>query len=164
VAAVEAGRADLAIQVPFREMARLAKIPGLVATTTPFAEIVMLVTPSYVPAMQDENVRLAMQLSIDKAALSKAFYNGAATPLSVLATPGTDSYVKGYTFPYDKARAIALLQKSGFSPEHPWCSHSSSPTALSPMISTSPAPLPPCGNPSAYRPIFRKCRWRNTLI
>jgi peptide/nickel transport system substrate-binding protein len=119
VAAVEAGRADLAIQVPIRELARLGKIPGLVATSTPFAEIVMLVTPSYVPVFQDENVRLAMQLAIDKTAISKAFYAGLAIPLSVLATPGTESFVPGYNFPYDKARAMALLKKSGFSPEHP---------------------------------------------
>lgn len=119
VAAVEAGRADLAIQVPIREMARLGKIPGIVASATPFAEIVMLVTPSYVSVMQDENVRQAMQLSIDKAAITKAFYAGAATPLSVLATPGTPSYVSDYAIPYDKARAIELLKKSGYSPEHP---------------------------------------------
>ncbi|HWK46622.1 MAG TPA: ABC transporter substrate-binding protein [Stellaceae bacterium] len=119
VAAVEAGRADLAVQVPIREMTRLGQLPGLTAKTFPFSEIVMLVVPSYVAVMQDENVRLAMQLSIDKAALSKAFYAGGAKPLSVLETPGTAAYVDGYTFPYDKARAIELLKKSGFGPDHP---------------------------------------------
>jgi peptide/nickel transport system substrate-binding protein len=119
VAAVEAGRADLATQVPIREMTRLGKMPGLVATAYPFAEVFMLVVPSYVATMQDENVRLAMQLSIDKAGLSKAFYNGVATPSSVLATPGTPGYVSDYSFPYDKARAIELLKKSGFGPDNP---------------------------------------------
>ncbi len=119
VSAVEAGRADLAVQVPIREMTRLSKLPGLVASATPFAEIVMLVTPSYVAAMQDERVRLAMQLSVDKAALSKAFYGGLATPISVLATPGTGGYLEGYSFPYDKARAAALVKEAGFGPEKP---------------------------------------------
>ena len=118
-AAVESGRADLAVQVPLREMNRLGKLPGLVAEAAPFSEIVMLMTPSYMPAMQDERVRQAMQLSIDKAAISKAFYGGLARPLSVLATPGTPGYVEGFSLPYDKAKAIELLKQAGFSPERP---------------------------------------------
>ena len=118
-AAVESGRADMAVQVPLREMTRLGKIPGLVADAAPFSEIVMLMTPSYVPAMQDERVRLAMQLSIDKAAISKAFYGGLARPLSVLATPGTPGYVENYAFPFDKAKAADLLKQAGFSPDKP---------------------------------------------
>lgn len=118
-AAVESGRADLAVQVPLREMTRLGKLPGLVAEAAPFSEIVMLMTPSYVPAMQDERVRQAMQLSIDKAAISKAFYGGLARPLSVLATPGTPGYVDGFTLPFDKAKAETLLKQAGFGPERP---------------------------------------------
>ena len=118
-AAVESGRADMAVQVPLREMTRLGKIPGLVADAAPFSEIVMLMTPSYLPAMQDERVRLAMQLSIDKAAISKAFYGGLARPLSVLATPGTPGYVENYAFPFDKAKAADLLKQAGFSPDKP---------------------------------------------
>ena len=118
-AAIESGRADLAVQVRLREMTRLGKIPGLVAEAAPFSEIVMLMTPSYVPALQDERVRLAMQLSIDKAAISKAFYGGLARPLNVLATPGTPGYVANFTIPYDKAKAADLLKQAGFSPDHP---------------------------------------------
>ena len=119
VAAVESGRADLASQIPVREMARLGKIPGLVARADPFAEVVMLVMPSYVPAMQDENVRQAMQLAIDKAAISKAFFGGLVRPLSVVAPPDTPGYVDGYSVPYDKAKAIELLKKSGFDADKP---------------------------------------------
>jgi peptide/nickel transport system substrate-binding protein len=119
VAAVESGRADIASQLPIREITRLSKLPGLVARADPYAEIVMLVVPSYVAAMQDENLRLAMQLSIDKAAISKAFFNGIARPISVLAPQGTPGNVEGYTFPYDKARAVELLKKSGFGPDNP---------------------------------------------
>jgi peptide/nickel transport system substrate-binding protein len=119
VAAVEAGRADLTVEVPIREMTRLAKNPALVAKAIAIGNVVMVLIPSYVKAMEDENVRLAMELSIDKAAISKAFYNGAATPLDVLATPGTGGYVDGFKFPYDKARAMELLKKSGFGPDHP---------------------------------------------
>jgi peptide/nickel transport system substrate-binding protein len=119
VAAVESGRADLTIQVPTREMTRLGTLPGLVAHAYPFSQVVMVLIPSYVPAMQDENVRRAMQMSIDKAAISKAFYGGVATPVSVLATPGTPGYIDGFTTPFDKAAAAALLKTSGFTPDHP---------------------------------------------
>ena len=67
----------------------------------------------------DKNVRLAAHHAIDKAALSKAFYGGAAVPLSVLATPGTPGYLPDFTFHYDPALAKQLLAKSGFSPGKP---------------------------------------------
>lgn len=119
VAAIESGRADLTIQVPTREMTRLGNQPGLVAHAYPFSQVVMVLIPSYVPAMQDENVRRAMQMSIDKAAISKAFYGGVATLVSVLATPGTPGYVEDFTTPFDKVGAAALLKASGFTPDHP---------------------------------------------
>jgi peptide/nickel transport system substrate-binding protein len=119
VAAIESGRVDLATEIPFRETIRLNTISGLVAQANPFSQIIMLVVPSYVPSMQDENVRRAMQMSINKAAISKAFYGGAARPLSVLAPPGTPGYIEGFDTPFDKAQAAALLKTSGFTPDKP---------------------------------------------
>jgi peptide/nickel transport system substrate-binding protein len=107
------------VQVPIREMTHLAALPNIVATAKPYSEVSLVMVPSYVTAMQDENVRLAMQLSIDKAALSKAFFNNVALPTSVLATSQTPGYVEGFTAPYDKARAIDLLKKSGYGPDKP---------------------------------------------
>jgi peptide/nickel transport system substrate-binding protein len=119
VAAIESGRVDLATEIPFRETTRLNTVPGLVAQANPFSQIIMLVVPSYVPAMQDENVRRAMQMSINKAAISKAFYGGAARPISVLAPPGTPGYTEGFNTPFDKVQAAALLKTSGFTPDKP---------------------------------------------
>jgi peptide/nickel transport system substrate-binding protein len=70
-------------------------------------------------AFADQNVRLAAHHAIDKAALSKAFYAGAAVPLSVVATPGTPAYLNDFTFKYDPALAKELLAKSNFSPANP---------------------------------------------
>ena len=119
VAAVESGRADMAIEVPIREMTRLGASPALTASANPFAQVVLLMMPSYVATFQNEKIRLAMQMAIDKAALSKAFYGGVAVPLSVLATPGTPGFIPGFTTPYDKAKAAALLQSAGFGPDAP---------------------------------------------
>ncbi len=67
----------------------------------------------------DDNVRLAAHHAIDKQALSKAFYGGAAVPLSMPATPGTPGYVPDFKFSYDPALAVQLLAKSGFDANKP---------------------------------------------
>lgn len=119
VAAVESGRVDVASQLPLRETMRLGAKPGLVGKAYPYSEVYMMQIPSYVPAFQDENLRTAMHLAIDKQALSKAFYNGVAVPLSVIAPPNTPGYVPNYSFPFDRAKAAETLKKAGYSPEKP---------------------------------------------
>ena len=119
VAAIESGRADIASQIPLRETLRLAQKPGLVGKAYPYSEVYMMQIPSYVSVFQDENLRLAMHHAIDKQALSKAFYNGVAVPLSVVAPPNTPGFVPGYSFSHDKAKAVELLKKSGYSTDKP---------------------------------------------
>jgi peptide/nickel transport system substrate-binding protein len=119
VAAIESGRADVTSQIPLREVARLAVLPGLIAKGYPYAELYLIQMPSYVPALQNENVRVALALAIDKPALAKAFYGGVAVPLSVLAPPGSVADVPGFTMPMNKAKATALMQQAGFTPDHP---------------------------------------------
>jgi len=119
VALVESGRAGMAVQLPVREVQRLAQKPGLVTRIYPYSEVYMVRIPSYVKPLDNDHVRAAMHLSIDKAALSKAFYGGVAKPLSVLAPEGTPSYVPDFTYPYDKARAIAELKSAGHDTANP---------------------------------------------
>ena len=63
-------------------------------------------------------MRLAAHHAIDKAALSKAFYGGAAVPLSVPVTPGTPGALPDFKFAYDPeeveeaARQIGLTAPS----------------------------------------------------
>ena len=64
----------------------------------------MLRIPSYVKPFDDDHVRAAMHLSIDTAALSKAFYGGVAKPLSVMTPEGTPSYVSDFKFPVRQGR------------------------------------------------------------
>ena len=119
VAAVESGRVDVAAQVPLRETVRLGGKPGLTGKDYPYSEVYMMQIPSYVPAFQDGNLRRAMHLAIDKQALSKAFYNGVAVPLSVIAPPGTPGFVPGFAVPFDRAGAVEALKKSGYGPDKP---------------------------------------------
>lgn len=119
VAMLESGRADVAVQIPLREVNRLNKSPALKAEVYPYSEIFILQIPSYVPAFQNEHVRRALHLAINKQAISKAFYANVAKPLSVLATPGSPGDVAGFNYAFDKAAAQAELARAGYGPDKP---------------------------------------------
>jgi peptide/nickel transport system substrate-binding protein len=118
VAAIQSGQVDLTVNVPVREVERLKREPTLAAEINPITRVILLQVRNDL-GFSDPNVRLAAHHAIDKAALSKAFYGGAATPLSVPATPGSPGYLPDFKFAYDPELAKSLLAKSGFSPEKP---------------------------------------------
>jgi peptide/nickel transport system substrate-binding protein len=118
VAAIQSGQVDLTISVPVREVDRLSHEAGLAAELNPFTRVILVQCRNDL-GFADENVRLAAHHAIDKQALSKAFYGGAAVPLSMPVTPGTPGYVADFKFSYDPALAIQLLAKSGFSTSKP---------------------------------------------
>ena len=118
VAAIQSGQADLTVNVPVREVERFQSEGALAGEINPITRVILVHARADL-AFADKNVRLAAHHAIDKAALSKAFYGGAAVPLSVLATPGTPGYLPDFTFKYDPALAKELLGKSNFSPANP---------------------------------------------
>jgi peptide/nickel transport system substrate-binding protein len=118
VAAVQSGQVDLAVNLPVREAVRLKGEPKLAAELDPITRIILLQVRNDL-GFADQNVRLAAHHAIDKQALSRAFYNNAALPLSQLATPGTPGYMADFSFKYDPALAKQLLAKSGYSPQKP---------------------------------------------
>jgi peptide/nickel transport system substrate-binding protein len=118
VAAVQSGQVDMTVAVPVREVERLSHQEDLAAESNPITRVILLQVRNDL-AFADQNVRLAAHHAIDKQALSKAFYGGAAVPLSVVATPGTPGYVEGFTFAYDPGKSVELLAKSGFSTDNP---------------------------------------------
>ena len=118
MAAVQSGQVDLTINVPVREVDRLGKEPGLAAELNPITRVILVQCRNDL-GFADDNVRLAAHHAIDKQALSKAFYGGAAVPLSMPATPGTPGYVADFKFTYDPKLAEQLLAKSGFSTSKP---------------------------------------------
>lgn len=108
VAAVQSGQVDLTTNVPVREVSRLQHEPNLAGEINPITRVILLQCRND-QGFADDNVRLAAHHAINKEALSKAFYAGAAVPLSVPVTPGTPSYLPDFKFPYDPAAAKALL-------------------------------------------------------
>jgi len=118
VAAIQSGQVDCTVNIPVLEVERFQKQSGFAAEINPITRVILLQVRADL-AFADKNVRLAAHHAVDKAALSKAFYGGAAVPLAVLATPGTPGYLPDFTFKYDPALAKELLAKSDFSPDHP---------------------------------------------
>jgi peptide/nickel transport system substrate-binding protein len=118
VAAVQSGQVDLTINVPVREVERLKREASLAAELNPITRVILLQVRNDL-GFADANVRLAAHHAIDKEALSKAFYGGAAVPLSVVATPGSPGYLDDFKFAYSQDLARAALAKSGYGPDKP---------------------------------------------
>jgi peptide/nickel transport system substrate-binding protein len=118
IAAVQSGQVDITTSIPVREVERLKREPNLSAEINPISRVILLQVRNDL-AFADQNVRLAAHYAIDKQALSKAFYGGAAVPLPVVATPGTAAFLEDFKFDYDPKKATELLAKSGFSPDKP---------------------------------------------
>ena len=118
VAAVQSGQVDLTVNLPIRDTVRLQADAAFTAALLPITRVILLQVRNDL-GFADQNVRLAAHHGIDKASLSKAFFNGAAVPLSVPAVSGTPGFLADFSFPYDPEQAKGLLARSGFSVEKP---------------------------------------------
>ncbi len=131
VAAFESRRANVAIDVPIREAQRLGGQPGVAARLDPIADI-MLLQITRNGGFADDRARLAAHHAIDKTAISRALFGGAATPISVPAARGTPGYPADYEFPFSVERAQALLRELGHGPDKPLAIKFSSPNGAFP--------------------------------
>ena len=118
VAAIQSGQVDITTNLPVRDTVRLQANPAYTAALQPITRVILLQVRDDLN-FANTDVRLAAHHAIDKQALSRAFYNGAAVPLSVPASPGTPGAVPGFSFPYDPALAKTLLAKAGYGPDKP---------------------------------------------
>ena len=131
VAAFESRRADVAVDVPVREAQRLGAQPGAAARLDPVSDIMLLqITKN--GGFADDRARLAAHHAIDKAAISRALFGGAATPISVPAAKGTPGYPADYEFPFSLERAQALLRELGHGPDKPLAIKFASPNGAFP--------------------------------
>jgi len=117
-AAVQAGQADVTMNLSVREAERLGALPGLAAHLDPTTGVVLLQLVNQ-GVFQDRNVRLAMHHALDKQAISKALFNGHATAIWVPAGPGMPGYVPDFAISHDPQRARELLAQSGHGPDKP---------------------------------------------
>jgi peptide/nickel transport system substrate-binding protein len=118
VAAIESRRVDCAIDVPVREAQRLATVPGMVSNIDAIADITLLqITRN--GGFADDRVRLAAHHAINKEAISRALFGGAAKPISVPAAHGRAGYPEDFVFPFSEEKAVALLKELGHGPQNP---------------------------------------------
>ena len=160
VAAIQSGQVDLTLNVPVREADRFMKDANFKAELDPIERVIIIQTRGDL-GFADKNVRLAAHHAIDKAALSKAFYGGAAVPLSVVAPPDTPGVVPGYTFPYDVALRKSFWPLQDSAPPSRRRSSSPRPTASFPATTISRALSFRCGRKSALMPISRSSSTRS---
>ena len=118
VAALESRRVDVAVDVPIREAQRLSTVSDLVSRADPIADI-MLLQITRNGGFADDRVRLAAHHAIDKEALSKALFGGAAPAIAVPAARNTPGYPTDYVFPYAPDKAAALLKELNYGPQNP---------------------------------------------
>jgi peptide/nickel transport system substrate-binding protein len=118
VASLDSRRADLAVDLPIREITRLGATPGLVGRIDPVTDIVILEL-TRTGLFERQELRLAAHHAIDKQAISHALFDGHALPIDVAAAHGTPGYPEDFHFAYDPTKAAALVRQAGFGPDNP---------------------------------------------
>ncbi len=115
--ALKRGEVQIMGDVATPVIAAIRADPHLEVLTQPGLAVNGMAMPNDVPPFNDKRVRQALNYAVDKAAIDKALYSGLATPM-VSPLPeaqwGFDKTLKGY--PYDPAKAKALLAAAGVKP------------------------------------------------
>lgn len=113
-AMLQTGEANLAFPIPFEQAAVLAKNPKLELVTSPSIMqryISMNVTQK---PFDNPKVREAINYAINRDALVKVAFAGYATPATGVVPPAI-AYATHYpAWPYDPAKARALLKEAGY--------------------------------------------------
>jgi glutathione transport system substrate-binding protein len=113
-AIVETGEAQFAYPVPYEQAEILKSKPALEVVSGPgiFARFIALNTRK--KPFDNLKVRQAVNYAINKEALVKVAFAGYASPAEGVIPPGVDSHYKTGPWPYDLAKAKALLAEAGY--------------------------------------------------
>ncbi|MCW5773347.1 MAG: hypothetical protein KIT16_17025 [Rhodospirillaceae bacterium] len=118
IGAVQTGQADIAINLPVREVERIGAMPNMKGHIGSITSVT-LIQFTNIGVCTDKNVRLACHHAIDKQALSKAIFQGHAVPIYTPAGPGMPAYDPDFKIEPNIAKAKALLAASGYGPGKP---------------------------------------------
>ncbi|NUA31724.1 glutathione ABC transporter substrate-binding protein GsiB [Cupriavidus basilensis] len=113
-AIMQTGEADFAFSIPFEQAAVLkgsAKV-DLIASPSIIQRYLSMNT--MVKPFNDPKVRQAINYAINKDALAKVAFAGYATPMDGVVPAGVDYAEKLGPWPYDPAKARALLKEAGY--------------------------------------------------
>jgi ABC-type transport system substrate-binding protein len=121
ITALRTGAIDLAARATVRNIPLLEKFPGIVLRTGPDrAPVIALVNMRHKP-FDDVRVRKAVAgYGIDRAEIARVVYLGKAKPLVSIIPEGVQDYLDlNELYPYDPAKAKALLQEAGYNEKNP---------------------------------------------
>jgi peptide/nickel transport system substrate-binding protein len=115
IAALQTGEVDLIAPVPHARIAELQRNNRLVIKTIPAPRIFHVTIDVRKPPFDNVKVRQALNHAIDVNAIVKTLYFGHATRLATVVDRGALGYDASIPpYPYDPARAKALLAEAGF--------------------------------------------------
>lgn len=116
MAAVRSGEVDAADQVPLGAIEDLARVPGVRVQTGEGLRVMYLGLRSGQPPFDDQRVREAVDLGIDREELLRRALHGRGSVATQLVPPSVVGYNPGIPRPRpDRVRARALLAAAGHS-------------------------------------------------
>jgi peptide/nickel transport system substrate-binding protein len=108
------GGADLVVNIPLDKVEGEKQKGEIRVVSFPHSTFIQLIFNCTNGVMQDERLRKAVSLAIDREALCKALYSGVGAPMDQLLTPLTwahDDSLDGYR--YDPQEARRLMEAAG---------------------------------------------------
>lgn len=114
LAMLQAGEAHFITPVPPEMIAVVSRNPNLVVFDKPSLLSLFATMNNAKKPFSDVRVRQALNLAIDKKAYSKVVWSGYADELDSPMAPGLTFYSKQKPWPFDIARAKALLAEAGY--------------------------------------------------
>jgi peptide/nickel transport system substrate-binding protein len=115
VAALQAGEVDLIAPIPHVRIEELKRNDKLAIKTIPAPRIFHVTIDVRKPPFDNVKVRQALNYAVDVNAIVKSLYFGYGTRLATVVDKGALGYDAGVSpYPYDPAKAKALLAEAGF--------------------------------------------------
>ncbi|AOJ65671.1 glutathione ABC transporter substrate-binding protein [Burkholderia ubonensis] len=113
-ALMKAGQADLAFRIPYEQVADLKTNPKLDVVERPSIVVRYISLNTLQKPFDNPKVRQALNYAINKEALAKVAFSGFAMPAPGVVPPGVEYATKTGPWPYDPAKARALLKEAGY--------------------------------------------------
>ncbi len=115
VIALETGKVDMIYNVPPSDFERLNASTGVKAVKTPGLNLIYLGMNTQKKPLNDPRVRLAIDYAINKEAYDAIVYQkNSAQPAGPLVPASTFTPAKPKIYPFDPAKAKALLTEAGY--------------------------------------------------
>ena len=113
-AMMQTGEAQFTFPLPYEQADLLKSKPDLEVVAAPSIVLRYLSMNTQQKPFDNVKVRQAIAYAINKEALAKVAFNGYATPAMGVAPQGVEYAVKIGEWPYDVAKAKALMKEAGY--------------------------------------------------